>query len=275
MVEISSYGPWAIVTGASSGIGQAFAEHLAAKGLNLVLAARSTQRLESLGQSLKGAHGIRYRVITVDLSMPDGASTIIDATQDLDVGLLVSNAGGGRPGPYVDLDVDELHRRLVLNATTHLELSHAFGRRLTARSQGRTVRGGIVIVSALGAQHGIPNMAHDAAAKGYALNLGVALHYELAPAGIDVTVMLPGNVDTPIIDALGVDRASLPIRPQPAERAVRETLAALAKHQPILIPGRMMRLMTQLLPRTISIRMNGRMLGQAARNLAKRQPAAA
>lgn len=275
MVEISSYGPWAIVTGASSGIGQAFAEQLAAKGLNLVLAARSTQRLESLGQSLKGVHGIRYRVITVDLSMPEGASTIIDATKDLDVGLLVSNAGGGRPGPYVDQDLDELHRRLVLNATTHLELSHAFGRRLTARSQRRTVRGGIVIVSALGAQHGIPNMAHDAAAKGYALNLGVALHYELAPAGIDVTVMLPGNVDTPIIDALGVDRPSLPIRPQPAERAVRETLAALAKHQPILIPGRMMRLMTQLLPRTISIRMNGRMLGQAARNLAKRQPAAA
>ena len=275
MVEISSYGPWAVVTGASSGIGQAFAEHLAAKGLNLVLAARSTQRLQSLGQSLKGAHGIRYRVITVDLGTPQGASTIIDATKDLDVGLLVSNAGDGRPGLYVDQDLDELHRRLVLNATTHLELSHAFGRRLIVRSQGRTVRSGIVIVSALGAQHGIPNMAHDAAAKGYALNLGVALHYELAPAGIDVTVMLPGNVDTPVIDALGVDRASLPIRPQPAERAVRETLAALAKHQPVLIPGRMMRLMTQLLPRTVSIRMNGRMLGQAARNLATRKPAAA
>jgi uncharacterized protein len=270
MVEISSYGPWAVVTGASSGIGRAFAEQLAAAGLNLVLAARSTERLESLGQSLKHTHGIGYRVITADLSRPEGASTIIDATKNLDVGLLISNAGGGRPGLYLDQDLDELHRRLILNATTHLELVHAFGQRLTARG-----RGGIVIVSALGAHHGIPNMAHDAAAKGYALNLGVALHYELAPAGIDVTVMMPGNVDTPIIDALGVDRASLPIRPQPAERAVRETLAALVKHQPMLIPGRMMRLMTRLLPRTISIRMNGRMLGQAARNLAKRELAAA
>jgi short-subunit dehydrogenase len=270
MVEISSYGPWAVVTGASSGIGRAFAVQLAAAGLNLVLAARSTERLESLGKSLRDAHGIGYRVITADLSSLEGASAIIDATADLDVGLLVSNAGGGRPGPYLDQDLDELRRRLILNATTHLELVHAFSRRFTARG-----RGGIVIVSALGAHHGIPNMAHDAAAKSYALNLGVALHYELAPAGIDVTVMLPGNVDTPIIDALGIDRASLPIRPQPAERAVQETLAALAKHQPMLIPGRMMRLMTRLLPRAVSIRMNGRMLGQAARNLANRKPAPA
>jgi hypothetical protein len=269
MVEIASYGSWAVVTGASSGIGRAFAEQLAAEGLNLVLAARSTERLGSLGKSLRDAHGVGYRVVTADLSSPEGASTIVEATEGVDVGLLVSNAGAGRPGPYLDQDLDELHRRLVLNATTHLGLVHAFGRRFTARG-----RGGIVIVSALGAHHGIPNMAHDAAAKGYALNLGVALHYELAPAGIDVTVMLPGNVDTPIIDALGIDRASLPIRPQSPERAVRQTLAALVKHQPVLVPGRMMRLMTQLLPRTVSIRMNGRMLGQAARNLANRETAA-
>jgi short-subunit dehydrogenase len=268
MVEISSYGPWAVVTGASSGIGRAFAEQLAAAGLNLVLASRSTERLEALGRSLESTHGVGYRVVTADLSKPDGSSAIIDATKDLDVGLLVSNAGSGRPGRYVDQELGELHSRLVLNATAHLELAHAFGRRLSARG-----RGGIVIVSALGAQHGIPNMAHDAAAKGYALNLGVALHYELAPAGIDVTVMMPGNVDTPIIEAFGIDRASMPIRPQPAERAVRETLAALVKHRPILIPGRMMRLMTRLLPRTTAIRMNGRMLGQAAQKLAKAVPA--
>lgn len=265
MIETSSYGTWALVTGASSGIGRAFAEQLAAAGLNLVLAGRSTERLESLGESLRRTRGVEIRPIAADLSDPDGASTIIEATRDLDVGLLISNAGTGRPGRFVDQDLDQLRRRLILNATTHLELLHAFGRRFTDRG-----RGGIVVVSALGAQHGIPNMAHDAAAKGYALNLGVALHHELAPAGVDVTVMLPGNVDTPIIDALGIDRASLPVRPQSAEQAVRETLAALVKHRPTLVPGRMMRMMTRLLPRTISIRMNGRMLGQAARNLENR-----
>src|SRR6266498_1354211 len=265
MVEIASYGPWAVVTGASSGIGRAFAEHLAAAGLDLVLAARSTDRLESLGSALSHTHGIAYRVVTADLSTPDGAAAVIEATDDLDVGLLVSNAGSGRPGLLLDQELDDLRRRLVLNATTHLELAHAFGRRFVARG-----RGGIVLVSALGAVHGLPNMAHESAAKAYVLNLGEALHYELEPAGVEVMVMLPGNVDTPIIDAFGVDRAAMPIRPQPADSAVRETVAAFLKRRPMHIPGRAMRMMTRLIPRSRSVRLNGRMLGQAARNLAER-----
>jgi short-subunit dehydrogenase len=118
-------------------------------------------------------------------------------------------------------------------------------------------------------------MAHDAAAKAYVLNLGEALHHELAPAGVDVTVLLPGSVDTPVIDALGLRRAALPVRPQPAEAAVRETIAAFLKHRPVYIPGRLMRIMTRLIPRSLSVRMNGRMLGQAARTLAQRQVAPA
>ena len=218
MVEIISYGPWAVVTGASSGIGRAFAHHLAEAGLHLVLAARSTDRLHTLGAALRRAHGIDFRVVTVDLSRPESAAALVAATDDLDVGLLVSNAGAASPGLFLDQDLDDLHGRLVLNATSHLNLAHAFGRRFTTRG-----RGGIVLVSALGAVHGLPNMAHESASKAYVLNLGEALHYELAPAGVDVTVLLPGNVDTPIIDALGVDRAAMPIRPQPVDRAVRAT----------------------------------------------------
>lgn len=104
------------------------------------------------------------------------------------------------------------------------------------------------------------------------LNLGEALHHELAPAGVDVTVLLPGSVDTPVIDALGLRRAALPIRPQPAER---ETVTAFLKHRPLHIPGRLMRIMTGLTPRSLSVRMNGRMLGQAACTLAQRQMASA
>ena len=270
MIEIIPYGPWAVVTGASSGIGRAFAENLAAAGLNLVLASRSTDRLESLGRGLSQSHGIAYRVVTVDLSRPDGASAVVDATEDLEVGLLVSNAGGGRPGRLLDQTLQDLQRRFTLNATSHLELVYAFARRFAARG-----RGGIVLVSALGAIHGLPNMAHESAAKAYVLNLGEALHHELAPAGVDVTVLLPGNVDTPIIEAFGLDRSDLPIRPQPAERAVQEAVAAFLKGRPTHIPGRMMRLMTRLMPRGLSVRMNGRMLGQAARNLAERERVAA
>jgi uncharacterized protein len=273
MVQISSYGPWAVVTGASSGIGRAFAEHLAAAGVNLVLAARSTDRLHSLGEELARTHGVAHRVVTVDLSTPEAASALIDATHDLDVGLLISNAGSGRPGPLLDQPLEDLYRRLTLNATTHLDLVHAFGRRFVARGRGRN-RSGIVLVAALGAIHGLPNMAHESAAKAYVLNLGEALHHELAAEGVDVTVMLPGNVDTPVIEAYGLDRADLPIRPMPAEAAVRETVRAFLKHRPLHIPDRRMRIMTRLVPRSLSVRMNGRMLGQGARNLAERELAA-
>ncbi|WFE21333.1 SDR family NAD(P)-dependent oxidoreductase [Solwaraspora sp. WMMD937] len=266
MVEIRSYGPWAVVTGASSGIGRAFAEHLAAAGLHLVLAARSTDRLETLATALTRAHGISCRVVTVDFSLAGSVAELVDATEDLDVGLLISNAGTGRPGLLLDQDLADLHRRLTVNATTHLNLTHAFGRRFVARG-----RGGIILVSALGAVHGLPNMAHESAAKAYVLNLGEALHHELAAAGIDVTVLLPGNVDTPIIDAYGIDRAAMPIRPQPVQNAVRESVAAFLRGRPTHIPGRSMRIMTRLLPRTRSIRLNGRMLGQAARRLAERE----
>jgi uncharacterized protein len=183
-----------------------------------------------------------------------------------DVGLLVSNAGGGRPGPFLDQHLDDLQRRLTLNATTHLELAHAFGRRFAERG-----RGAIVLVSALGALHGLPNMAHESAAKAYVLNLGEALHHELAAAGVDVTVLLPGNVDTPIIDSYGFDRADLPVRPMTPEAAVRESVAALLKKRPLHIPGRLMRLVTRLMPRSRSVRMNGRMLGRAAQRLAERE----
>jgi short-subunit dehydrogenase len=270
MVEIASYGPWAVVTGASSGIGQAFAEHLARAGLNLVLASRATERLDTLAAALRRRYGVSCRVVTVDLSTDGGARAVLNATEDLDVGLLVSNAGDGHPGRFLDQALDDLHRRLTLNATVHLDLAHGFGRRLTARG-----RGGIILVSALGAIHGLPNMAHESASKAYVLNLGEALHYELAAAGIEVMVMLPGNVDTPIIERFGLDRSDLPIRPQPAAVAVSETVAAFLRRRPMHIPGRLMRVMTRLLPRERAIRLNGRMLGQAADNLTRRGSAVA
>ncbi|TCO58299.1 SDR family NAD(P)-dependent oxidoreductase [Actinocrispum wychmicini] len=266
MATVSAYGPWAVITGASSGIGQAFAEHCAADGLNLVLAARSTDRLTDLGRRLTTAHGIDHRVVTVDLSHPDGATHLITATEDLNVGLLVSNAGTGRPGRFLDQDVPDLHQRLTLNTTTHFELAHAFGRRFVHRE-----RSAMVLVSALGAIHGLPNMAHESAAKAYVLNLGEALHHELRPAGVKVTVMLPGNVDTPIIDRFGVDRTRLPIRPLPTTTAIRQTIDALNAGHATVVPDRRLRLVTRLTPRGMSIRMNGRLLGQAAANLAARQ----
>lgn len=263
---LSAYGPWAVITGASSGIGRAFAEHCAADGLNVVLAARSTDRLENLGRALTRAHTVEHRVVPVDLGRADGAADLLAACVDLDVGLLVSNAGGGHPGRFLDQDRPDLHRRLVLNATSHLDLAHGFGRRFVQRGHGA-----MVLVSALGAVHGLPNMAHESAAKAYVLNLGEALHHELRSSGVNVTVMLPGNVDTPIIDKFGLDRTRLPIRPLPVTAAIRQTVRALNTGRAAIVPDRRLRTVARLTPRRLSIRMNGRMLGQAAANLVTRQ----
>jgi short-subunit dehydrogenase len=264
-LQAKRYGPWAIVTGASSGIGQAFAEHLARLGLHLVLVARSTDRLHELGNALTAAHGVRHRVVTLDLEEPAAAARLIEATADLDVGLLISNAGGGRPGLLLDQDLAALHRRFRLNAISHLELAHHVGRRLVARGGG-----GMLFVAALGG-HGIPHMAHDSAAKGYVLNLGEALHHELKGAGVDVTVLLPGNVETPIFDKLGVDREWMPLPTLPADVAVREAMGALAKGKPLHVPGRAIRNLSRLLPRGVAVRVNGRMLGRAAEALEARE----
>jgi uncharacterized protein len=261
-LDVDRYGPWAVITGASSGIGGGFARRLAGSGLNVVLAARRTELLSELGERLSAAHGIDHRVVSVDLAEPDGPFRLIRATADLDVGLLVSNAGTGLPGDFLTHDVADLHRIVRLNSTAHMELAHHFGERLVSRG-----RGGMVLVSAGGALHGLPHMVNDSASKAYVLNLGEGLHHELAPSGVDVTVLLPVAVDTPIIDLFGMDRASMPLEPQSVEACVDETLSALRKGRATLVSGRPMRLMTRLTPRSVSIRMNGRMLGKAVAKL--------
>jgi hypothetical protein len=264
-IDATRYGPWAVVTGASSGIGRGFAHRLASSGFDVVLAARRTAALTELGGELSTAHGVEHRVVTVDLAEPHGPSELIRATSDLDVGLLVSNAGSGLPGHFLTHNLADLQRIVRLNSTAHMELAHHFGRRLVERG-----RGGMVLVSAGGALHGLPHMVNDSASKAYVLNLGEGLHYELAPAGVDVTVLLPFAVDTPIIDQYGVDRDSLPIKPQSVEECVDEALKALLKGRATLVSGRAMRLLSRLTPRTVSIRMNGRMLGKAVAALSER-----
>lgn len=257
-MSLHRYGPWAVVTGASSGIGHAFARHLAGRGLNLVLAARSADRLRAIGDELHTAHGVEHRVVGVDLAHPDGPDHLMRATADLDVGLLVSNAGDSAPKDFLDHRLAELRTQLRLNAVSHLELVHHFGGRLVRRG-----RGGILLTSASGGFHGMPHMANDAAAKGYLHHLGEALHHELRPAGIDVTVLMPGNVDTPLVGRLGLDPADFPLPLMSPDAAVAQAMRALESGAVRLVPGRALRVGLRLVPRGASVRLNGRLLARA------------
>ena len=253
-INAHQFGPWAVVTGASSGIGREFAHQLADAGINVVLVARRLGVLQDLGAALARRYGVDYRAVGVDLSDPGMLMPIAEATNDIDVGLLVSNAGAALPGPFLDSDVQAQRAVLRLNTAAHLGLTHHFGERLAQRG-----RGGIVLVSALGAIHGVPYMAHSAATKAYVTSLGAGLHVELAKHGVHVTVLHPGPTRTPVLAELGLDPNKMPISPMAPDDCVRETLRALARNRARCIPGRMNRV-TALAPPALTRSVVARML---------------
>jgi short-subunit dehydrogenase len=257
-IDKHKFGPWAIVTGASSGIGKEFARQLAASGLNLILAARRLPLLEELGRQLEKEFGTQYRAVGVDLSEDDFLETLAEATRDLDVGLLISNAGAGIPGEFLTLERSALLRIVRLNVIAHLDLAQHFGQRLATRG-----RCGVLLVSAMGAAQGIPYMANDSGTKAYVLSLGEALHVEFQKLGLNVTVLLPSPTDTPVLAEFGFDADTMPMKPMSVEQCVAEGLAALNANRATHITGRMFRIMAALTPRSVMTRMNGKMLAKA------------
>jgi short-subunit dehydrogenase len=257
-LDKANFGPWAVVTGASSGIGQEFARQLATNGLNVVLVARRLEALEELGLQLATEFGIQYRVVGADLTDEDFLPTIEEATSDLEVGLLVSNAGDGHPGEFLNIERSELLRIVRLNVIAQLGLTHHFGRRLAERG-----RGGVLLVSAAGAQHGLPFMANDAASKAYVLILGEGLHYEFKKLGLNLTVLLPGPTATPMLAKFGLDPKSMPVKPMTVGQCAAEGLAALKANRPTHLSGRLNRIMATTIPHSVTNNMFGKMLGKA------------
>ncbi len=255
-IDPHTFGPWALVTGASSGIGKEFARQLAASGLHVVLVARRLSTLEELGDGLAAEFGVQYRAVEVDLTTEHFLSTLEEATQDLDIGLVVSNAGTWMLGEFVTMDSGALRRSLNLNVKAHLDVAHYFGQRLARRGGG-----GLLLAASTAGLQGIPFSAEYAAAKAYVLTLGEGLHTELQKVGVHVTVLLPGATDTPLLAASGFDLPSF-LKPMSPEQCVAEGLAALSANRATHIAGRMNRMLAALLPHRLAIRMYGSMSAQ-------------
>jgi short-subunit dehydrogenase len=252
------YGPWAVVTGASRGLGEEFARQLAALGLNLVLVARSEAPMAALAAGLEAAHGIETRVAPLDLGDGGFIDTLAAATEGLEVGLVVSNAALSTVGPLLSQDRAHLVRQLHLNAGAGLILARHFGPAMAKRG-----RGGIIFLSSGSALHGTPFSANYAGTKAYNLILAEALWYEWRPLGVDVLGVAAGVTRTPGWAA----NHPKPDRLVPVAEAapvVTRSLAALGR-RPSVAPGLRNRLgyaLMAVVPRAWATRILGRSMGK-------------
>ncbi|MEK6153217.1 SDR family NAD(P)-dependent oxidoreductase [Flavobacteriaceae bacterium 3-367] len=187
----ANYGPWALVTGASSGIGQELATRLAEAGLSLILTGRRGPYLETLGETLESKYRIRTKTIIADLSYSEEVYSLVEAIGDVEVGLFVASAGFGTSGSFVDAELDTELRMLRVNSFALLMLTHYYARKFSERK-----RGGIILMSSLVGFQGVPHAAHYAATKAYVQSLGEALYHELRPYGVDVLSAAPGPVNS-------------------------------------------------------------------------------
>ena len=256
-IDKRRFGPWAVITGASSGIGKEFARQIAAAGVHVALVARREPLLRAVGAECSQASGVEHRIIPLDLSEPDFLPVLADATRDLDVGLVVSNAGTANPGEFLKLDRRLLQATLRLNTMAHLDITHHFGVKLAERR-----RGGLILVGAMGAENGIPCIANDGAAKAYVHSLGEALHYEFKPLGVYVTVLAAGFTNTPVLEKFGFDPKTMPMKPMSVEQCVSEGLSGLLKNRSRIVPGRLNRIMNALVPASRARKMEADMLGK-------------
>ena len=251
------YGPWALVTGASAGIGAEFAVQLAEIGLNLVLVARRKQRIEELARRLENENKIQTKTIAADLAQPDFLRLVVSETQAIDIGLLVNNAGFGIAGKFLDHELDKELALLDVNCRAPLMLTHEFGRQMAQRKKG-----GIILVSSVSAYIATPFEATYAASKVYELFLAEALGYEFKKDGVDVLALCPGSTDTEFHEVAG-SRAVAPMAVKPV---VDLALKQLGK-KPVAIPGWHNRLLVYLLkftPRRMHTHFAGKVMGKLA-----------
>ncbi len=261
------FGPWALVTGASSGIGAEFVRRLAAEGFNIALAARRGNLLQTLAAEVERRHGITTRCVVVDLSEEDAVDKLDQQLRDIDVGLVVSNAGTGQPGHFLEQDHRELLERFRLNALSHLNIAYAFGTRLAKRGGG-----GILFGGAMGAFHGIPFAATDAGSKALVQSLGESLHLELKRKNIRVMTLVVPPTNTAIITKFGLDPADMPMKPMSVEQCVSEALSHFNQGRSLSLPGAFNRLFSGIMPMKLMRIMMGKMIEQTLAKNAKREP---
>jgi len=223
----------ALITGASGGIGEAFARRLAALGKNLVLVARSKDRLEALAGELAAQHGLQVHVIGADLARPDAAASVFAETERLGlaIDLLVNNAGFGKAGDFAELPLDAQADMLQLNVNTLMELTRLY----LPAMRGRR-RGGVINVASNAAFQPVPYMAVYGASKAFVLSFSAALSEEVRHDGVTVMALCPGATATSFWKVAGLWEGSQGAMDTP-EKVVAVALRGFDQRKLWAIPG--------------------------------------
>jgi short-subunit dehydrogenase len=242
------YGAWALVAGASEGLGAAYARALAERGMNLVLVARRKALLDKLAEDLGGTFGVEVRCCVGDLAAPGFLETLEAACSSLEVGVVVHNATHAPVGEFVCTEVEDLMRVVDVNVRAPVALLRAFLPPMAARGQGA-----VVLMTSLAGNQGAPRLATYAASKAFARVLAEGLWYELENRGIDMVACCAGAVRTPGYAMAAGRDAPGTLDP---EKVVERALSALGRG-PVVIPGFVNRaanvFMGRLLPRRSAI----------------------
>jgi len=244
-----------LITGASSGIGEAFAREYASRGASLVLVARSKEKLETLAGKLSDRHGSVIVVLNQDLSHTDSAEKLVSSCEklSLEIDVLVNNAGFGLAGPFETESIKDLEKMVVLHNLTLVKLTS-----LLLPGMKRKQRGGILNVSSITAFQGVPFNALYAATKAFILSFSEALREELCGSGVNVCAVCPGLTRTQLFDIAGVDPDKTLLPVGPPEPVVKSAIRALEQNRAFVIPGLYNKIMIhggRLLPRSVMVRL--------------------
>lgn len=256
-VQLDRYGPWALVTGAAQGLGEAFCRQIAASGLNLVMVDKNQVGLKQSADRIQKKFSVEIRCVALDLAEEDFLDRLIPEIESLPIHLLINNAGLSYIGPFLSQDRDFLLTQLHVNTRAVLVLTHYFAEAMVAKQ-----RGGIVILSSGAAEMPSAFNASYSATKAFDLNLAESLWGELKSEGVDVLGFMPVMTDTGGLSAQGYQAKQKLMDP---DVAAKEALTFLGK-RPSILAGRSNRWLHQglfkLIPKPLRIKLVGQQIQQ-------------
>jgi short-subunit dehydrogenase len=254
--------PFAVITGASRGIGAAYARAIAHRGFDILLVSRDEGRLQALATTLQNAYGVDIETAVLDLAQADaGHQLYVLSRQHRDhIDLLINNAGFGMYGSFVDMPLPRIHEMLWLHVNSVVDSTRLFLPSMLERKSGA-----IINVASLAGLFPIPYMAEYAATKAFMISFSEALAEEVRPSGVSIQACCPGYTKTDFHQTAGAKPRN-PLKGQTSEQVVQSSLRGLDKGRPHITvgwQGRLTELVSRVFPRTMLVRMAGNRIKSA------------